>query len=373
MKFSNSNIEELLGKQKAGSLYCFGAGGELEGMLRQFGYLEWNSKIKGIVDNHRCGVVYRIGESEYPILSPEELRKNVDREDAILITSTYIYEIYKQLESYSELDNTECYVYRFMACVPLEEQFDWDTDKVYWIPPIIHYCWFGGGGLPDLYKRCMESWQYFCPDYEIREWNEKNCDLNENLFVRQAYDSGKYAFVSDFFRLKAVYEEGGIYLDTDVELLRNLDPLRKNQAYCGLMFPGIVATGLGFGARAHHPIVGKLMDQYQDMLFIKEDGKLYDTPCPELETESMIKWGMRGGNRTQTLDGMTVYSTQVLNALDGYTGQIYQTENSFSIHHYVGSWVDDKRALRRELTLAQVKEIMMNDERNSNLGGRYSL
>ncbi|MCM1282783.1 MAG: hypothetical protein NC180_06705 [Muribaculaceae bacterium] len=358
MRFSNSNIEELLEKQKAGSLYCFGAGGELAGMLGQFGYLEWNKKLKGIADNHRCGTTYKIGEAEYPVISPEELRSSIDSEDAILITSTYIYEIYRQLESYPELENTRCYIYRYMACAPLQEQFDWEENKAYSIPPTIHYCWFGGGSLPDLYKRCMESWRRFCPDYEIKEWNEDNCDLNENLFVRQAYDCGKYAFVSDYFRLKVVYEYGGIYLDTDVELLKNLDPLRKNEAYCGLMFPGVVATGLGFGAMAHHIIIKRLMDLYQDRVFLKEDGRVYDTPCPELETGAMVKWGMRGGNRTQVLEGMTIYPTQVLNALDGYTGQLYKTENSFSVHHYAGSWVDKKRAFSRDLRHTQVKEII---------------
>ena len=116
------------------------------------------------------------------------------------------------------------------------------------IPKKIHYCWFGGNPLPELAIKCLESWKKYCPDYEIIEWNETNFNLDSCEYVREAYQAKKWAFVSDYARLKVVYDNGGIYLDTDVELIKSLDRLLKNKSFFGTETTGVVATGLGFGA-----------------------------------------------------------------------------------------------------------------------------
>ena len=116
------------------------------------------------------------------------------------------------------------------------------------LPKKIHYCWFGGNELPDLAIKCIESWKKYCPDYEIIEWNETNFDLECCDFVKEAYKAKKWAFVSDYARLKVVYDNGGIYLDTDVELVKSLDILLQEKCYFGEETTGYVATGLGFGA-----------------------------------------------------------------------------------------------------------------------------
>ena len=116
------------------------------------------------------------------------------------------------------------------------------------IPKKIHYCWIGGNPLPELAIKCIESWKKYCPDYEIIEWNEKNYDFRKNQFMREAYDEKKWGFVPDYARLDIIYEHGGIYLDTDVEIIKPLDSLLKEQGFAGMEQPGIVALGLGFGA-----------------------------------------------------------------------------------------------------------------------------
>ena len=160
------------------------------------------------------------------------------------------------------------------------------------IPRTIHYCWFGRNPLPKLAQKCIKSWKKYCPDYEIIQWNEDNYDLSAApLYVRQAYEAKKWAFVTDYVRLQVVYEHGGIYLDTDVELIKKLDPLLQYDAYFGFEDGKHIATGLGFGAVKGAPILRELMEDYHDIPFILPDGG-YDTKtCPVRNTEVFLRHG----------------------------------------------------------------------------------
>lgn len=122
------------------------------------------------------------------------------------------------------------------------------------IPKVLHYCWFGGAPKPKNIQNCIRSWKKYCPDYKIIEWNEQNFDVSQSLYTRQAYDARRWAFVADYARLKILYEQGGIYMDTDVELLRPLDDLLAYPAFFGFQHNNEVATGLGFGAEARSPV-----------------------------------------------------------------------------------------------------------------------
>lgn len=208
------------------------------------------------------------------------------------------------------------------------------------IPKIIHYCWFGHNPKPKLALKCMKSWKKYCPDYEIIEWNEDNFDISScPLYVRQAYEAKKWAFVTDYVRLKVVYDEGGIYLDTDVELIKSLDALLEYDAYFGFEDGTHVNTGLGFGAVKGAPILHEMMLDYKDIPFIMEDGKLDLTPCPQRNTEIFVRHGLVQDDVRQELDeGILILPSEVLCPLSYSTGKLKKAKNTISIHRFSATW-----------------------------------
>ena len=216
------------------------------------------------------------------------------------------------------------------------------------IPKVIHYCWFGNGKMPAIAEKCIKSWKKYCPDYEIICWNEENFDLTQNRYMREAYEAGKWAFVSDFARLKIIYDHGGVYLDTDVELIKPLDPLLEGGGFMGFDEKGIVATGLGFGAEAGNEIVGAFLKDYDDLSFVLPDGSFDLTPCPDRNTRTLVRLGMDTACTDQTFMGMKFLPCEYLCPMDYYTGKKTITKNTYSIHHYCASWTSSvtKRTTR---------------------------
>ena len=206
------------------------------------------------------------------------------------------------------------------------------------IPKIIHYCWFGGGSISPESRRCIESWKKYCPDYKIIEWNEQNFDISKNRYAQQAYEAKKYAFVSDYVRLAVVYEHGGIYLDTDVELVRPLDELLELPGFMGFQTNNEVATGLGFGAYKGNPVVQALLQNYAALDFIKADGSADLTPCPERDTRVLQTLGVRKDGARQSIAEMELFPAEYFCPMDFYTRKLRVTPNTYSIHHYAESW-----------------------------------
>lgn len=206
------------------------------------------------------------------------------------------------------------------------------------IPKIIHYCWFGGNELTEDAKKCIASWRKFCPDYEIREWNEKNYDYRCLPFSEQAYEAKKYAFVSDVARLVVLYNEGGIYLDTDVELTKSLDDLLDNKAYIGFENNEYVNSGQGTGSEAGQPFLQEQLEVYRQMNFINEIGFLSTKSCPIIATQVLEKKGLIKNGEQQTVDEVTIYPADYFNPYDDATGRLNITEHTHSIHWYAKSW-----------------------------------
>lgn len=214
------------------------------------------------------------------------------------------------------------------------------------IPKKIHYCWFGRNELPEKAKKCIESWKKFCPDYEIIEWNEDNFDVNLNVYTKYVYENKKYAFLSDYVRLHIIYNEGGIYFDTDVEVVKCFDELLKNKAFFGFETAEYVNTGLGFGAEAGNQIVKQMLLEYHPLL----DGEHGVIGCPILNTKALIKFGLNQNGVQQKLECATVYPIEYFNPYDDPTGRLNKTEYTYSIHWYAKTWMNRKAIIRSKLT-----------------------
>lgn len=214
------------------------------------------------------------------------------------------------------------------------------------IPKIIHYCWFGRSEKPKLAKKCMESWMKFCPDYEIIEWNEDNFDVNMNAYTQMCYEQKKFAFLSDYARLLVINEHGGIYLDTDVEILKPFDELLSNKAFIGFETKEFVNTGQGFGAEAGTEIVQLMINEYGELL----DGTHGTKGCPLLNTRAFIKYGLLANGEYKCINGVVIYPTDYFNPYDDPTGLLHKTENTYSIHWYGKSWMNKRRIIISRIT-----------------------
>ena len=218
------------------------------------------------------------------------------------------------------------------------------------IPKIIHYCWFGGKPKPELAEKCIRSWQKFCPDYEIMEWNEDNFDVTTApRYVQQAYESKRWAFVSDFVRLKALLEMGGVYMDTDVEVIKPLDPFLKHKAFAGFEGIGRVQTGL-LACEKDFPLFRDFIAYYDTASFLQDDGTPDITTNVEILTRLCLARGMEADDVYQEIDGLAIYPRAVFCPVDFDTKKLKKTRKTVIIHWFSGSWhtEEELEAMRQE-------------------------
>ncbi len=221
------------------------------------------------------------------------------------------------------------------------------------IPRIIHYVWLGGGAKPPLFSRCLESWKAHCPDYEIREWNESNFDFSDNAFAVQAYRAKKYGYVADYIRLRVLYEYGGIYLDTDVEMVKPFDDLLANDFFLSFENDVYVETAT-LGAAPRHPFLQKLLAHYERKQFFV--GKRADlTPNTVLFTLALEKYyafRIATNGREQRLAGemgVTVYPADYFSPINYTTKKLRRTPRTYSIHYFDASWFSKKLKFREKV------------------------
>ena len=229
------------------------------------------------------------------------------------------------------------------------------------IPKIIHYCWFGGAEIPDNIQKFIDGWKEKLPDYEFKKWDEKNYNIEQSCdYVKEAFVAKKWAFVTDYVRLDVCYKYGGIYLDVDVELIKNLDDILELDAFCGFEQGEKetdleVNTGLIVGMKKGSKIGKILRDDYLTKKFIKEDGNYDTTPCPQIQTKKLKGFGLECNNKKQIIEGMTVFPYEYFCPMNQYTGETTITKNTYSIHHYSGSWYNEADQLRRKLRMKYSK------------------
>lgn len=215
-------------------------------------------------------------------------------------------------------------------------------------PKKIHYCWFGRNPLPESAQKCIASWRKYFPDYEIVEWNEDNFDVNIIPYTREAYEAKKYAFVSDYARFWILYHHGGLYFDTDVEVIRPMDDIIAEDAFLGFEInpskevpAGAVNPGLGMGTEAGLDVYREILDYYSKLRFILPDGTHNVTDAVvNITTREMAKRGIKDVAGIQKVAGISVYPADYFNPLDDATGRLNKTQNTRTIHWYSKTWLE---------------------------------
>lgn len=329
-------------------VYCFGAGRQLRAFMDNY----WDISVAGVIDNY-CWTDMdhmAVGDKKIKVISVEQFVQEHDERCVVVITCSSYDEIINQLDQIDELDGTDCYLDLFLKHYTEHfTEYPVPERKEDVIPRKIHYCWFGGGELPEKYRNYIESWKKYCPDYEIIRWDESNYDVSKNRYMKQAYNHGKWAFVSDYARVDIIYQYGGIYLDTDVELIASYDEFLKWDMFCGFEDTRVVNWGLGFGAVKGHEMLRALLDIYETRDFVRKDGAMDLTGCPVLQTFMMERYGFKMNGRPQKLGNIVVYPKEFFAPFNHIAGFGRITENTHSIHHYEGSWIDAiaKRGLHK--------------------------
>ncbi len=229
------------------------------------------------------------------------------------------------------------------------------------IPRIIHYCWFGRSEKNALVQKCIESWKKLLPDYELIEWNEDNFDINSTIYTKQAYDMRKWAFVSDYVRLYALYSVGGFYFDTDVEVLKRFDTFQSENLFSGYESKDSPVTAV-MGAEKGQRILKELLDHYVNNSFLDNNGKCNLTTNTLIITKYLIANGLLPNGKKQTINGMTIYP-QIYFCPNNFS-RIWNkpSHKSYTIHHFDQSW----RLNRREFSslTARLRRYLVGNVRN---------
>ena len=309
---------------------------------------------------------------KYPVCSAEGMRIRLEQRHLIIICSNNLEGMLAQLGYYPELEET---LVLFQEDIIINEQYRElklpkslrISDKPL-IPKVIHYCWFGGNPIPEKYKYWMKTWKKYCPDYEIVEWNESNYDYKKNEYMYEAYKAKKWGFVTDYARLDIIYENGGIYLDTDVEIIKSLDDLLYQKAFAGLQSNLLVATGLGFGGIPKFPLFGIWRADYNNRKFINTDGTMNTTPCPVYQTNILKMIGWQSKSEYQIIDDLTIYPAPVLGGFVHPNFDLVMNDNVYLLHHYDGSWLTEKEQHNRKKLVGRMDMSRACWERRKNIG-----
>ena len=217
------------------------------------------------------------------------------------------------------------------------------------IPKIVHYCWFGRGEKPKIAHKCIASWSKRMPDYTFVEWTEDNFNIDSNPYIKEAYAARKFAFVSDYVRLHALYTQGGIYMDTDVEVLKSLDPFLHHEAFSGFEDECFLQSGT-MGAIEGHPWIRELLDYYGGRSFIRPDGSFDTTTNTMVISRICEKHGLKLNGQFQLLsNGVAFYPREYFSPFDYINGGNYITDDSYTIHHFAQSWLPVKARLKSQL------------------------
>ena len=223
------------------------------------------------------------------------------------------------------------------------------------IPKIVHYCWFGGKDKPEDVKKCMKSWKKYLPDYTLMEWNESNFDIDKLKYTKEAYAAGKYAFVSDVARIEALYQYGGFYMDTDVEVLKSFNPFLDARCILGMEEKEYVATSF-MAFEKKHSLVKQFLDLYENLSFLDANGQIITGTNVVKLTNMLYEKGFVQENHYQELEEeIKIYPKEYFSPYDYINCHYNITENSYCVHHFAVSWMSKKEQVKKGVKKKLVK------------------
>ena len=357
VQLKNAGPKELVREIQDKKLYFFGAGRSLGNCLDVYCQ---NKTPEAVVDNNEAlwGTAKTLDGREARVIGVKDFLKELEHtplEQVVLIITAVFYgaEIVEQLDGIPELDGLTCYLHAIVrnTAEPMPAfAFSAGEQK---IPKKIHYFWVGGHPLPARLQKCVDSWRRFNPDYEIIRWDESNYDFTKVDYMREAYENKAWGFATDYARLDVVYQYGGIYLDTDVEVLRSLDVLLRDEAFFGAGSADHINTGVGFGAVPQCELVKAMRDYYHDKHFIGSNRAVnlqYQNPV-------FTQYGFRIANEYQRINDMVIYSAEVLSPSGTVGWGNFFSDKTISIHHNEYSWIaeNERIALRNLKEMASTR------------------
>ena len=338
----NCGPEELKKRIKEKKIFFYGAGRTLESGLERYCS---DLSVEAIIDKDslKWNTYVKNNNEKIPITSLDSLISDVKKYGkdniVLLITSQfYAADIIEELDCIKELDGLTCYSL-FLVRNTREELHKFEfTVGTQLIPKKLHYIWLGGKELPGEFKRNLETWKKFNPDYEIIRWDESNYDLNKNDFIKEAYASEKWSKVANYARMDILYQYGGIYMDTDVEVLKSLDCLLNDECFFCLGNQDSVNNGCGLGAVKGHFIIKEIMEEFEGKHFDTQKGGFGMRSAHNFMNPAVKRYGFKLENRYQRIGGVVLYPKEVMSPLTFGDLEDFFCERTLSIHYEAGSW-----------------------------------
>lgn len=355
------------------SIVVFGAGVigtvTVPEILRQYDLL-W--RVAFYVDNsHNTQKRKVVFQDKSVDIKPVDALGGAGSNTVIIIAISRYAEILDQLEQMPCTRDMPCYIMPMMCihnfCSDISGGAPVLSDKPL-IPKKIHYMWLGKKQIPSNLQKCIDSWKRYCPDYEIIRWDENNYDLEKHAYMKAAYERGAYGFVPDWARLDILYRHGGIYMDTDVEVVKNLDPLLRQEAFCGIEKWQVLNFGGCSGAIKGHRMIGEFLKAREDVLFLDAEGRTNSVTCGFYDTNVAIKYGYQINGTTQNIQGMNIYAFDYFHPYDYMSGHTYMTEHTYTIHRFNGGWLDDNMKRANQEAMQKYDRIYGLAVRNGRIG-----
>lgn len=341
MRTINASMDKFIRYIADKDLYIYGVGDIYHQLIKKDIYREIHKRVAGYMDNGKAGSEICVFRKQY-FIHGMDLIKNAGEGVVLLCGVRYLDEMYRVLCEQNLPDSVVCFVLPLIWTVTDGEgTLEGLCRNGNMIEKRIHCFWFSRDRKPCEYQRCMDSWKRVCPDYEITEWSADTYDCGKNLFVKQAYEKKKWAFVSDYARLDVIYHYGGIYLDMDVELLKDFKPLLGYRAFFNFGTRYDIDLGSGFGSIRHNPFLKKLMEFYEGKEFLDKSGNpLVDRFVqPALLRKMFPEWGFTLNGSLQVVDDMLVLPRRYYTPVDDFLLQSYvRCRDTRGIHHYHAGW-----------------------------------